>query len=493
MRALLRAIVLTLATALPINAPAAVEGAAKAPEIAIVAQDRLPLRAAARESAQQHALLWAGESLEVRGRRLDYLQVYDHRRERAGFVLASAVRVLSAEPERADELLAVVRFLRELPGSEALGVGYVAAFLRAAPAERIDAEVFDALGSMADRLLRRASFNRTPTQDANLAAQVEVLRGYGVGVLSFEHEGRIQLCYEGEAFRRVLALPATPAQQARAALALTRPQCIDPMLNPLARQAVDGWRAEVLDRVDLSELPVHEQHRLRLRMAAVWSAIAHHRSRRGEPTVDAAERALAELAAVDRHQLAEGDAQLFAEAAVWVGASRWATEPAPAARQGIDLRLAAGSEPGQTCLQLVSGVANAAPLWQRCTFSTVWPASLRLNAANTLATFAVQPLPGWRELWVLQKQDGVWRLDVLPPSSEGVDLGYIEFAGWVPDSRKLLAAREVRVDGRIARSFELIDLDLMRVEKRAEEPEHLSPFYRHQDAAWKRMTVSLRK
>jgi len=471
-------------------APPAPEAAAPAPTLAIVAEDRVALRAAPRASAQQHALLWAGDTLEVRGERLDDLQVYDHRRERAGYVRASQVRRLPATAAQAPELLAVVRFLRELPGAEALGVGYVAAYLRAAPPEAIDAEVFDALGGMVDRLLRRASVNRVRAQDEALAAQVEVIRAYGIGILSYEHEGRVQLCSDGDADRRVMALPATAAQRARAALALTRPQCMDPSLSPLARHAHDDWRADVLDRVPLAELPAHQQARIRLRQAGVWAAIAHHQSRRGESPAEAAETALAALAAVDRSQLAEGDAEAYQEAAIRVGASRWATEAAPAPRKGLDLTLKPGAEPGQICLTLLdAGKAQ----FERCSYATLWPASFRAHPAGTLATVAAQPLAGWRELWVFRKAEDGWRLDVLPPAEDIPDLGYIEFAGWLPEATKLLAAREARHDGRYTRTFELIDLDLLRVEKRAEEPEHLSPFYRWQDPAWKRMTVSLRR
>ncbi|MBX9831987.1 MAG: hypothetical protein K2X78_02960, partial [Burkholderiaceae bacterium] len=49
---------------------------------AIVVQDQAGLRAAPRDSAQQQSSLWQGEVLEVRGERLDYLQVWDHKRER---------------------------------------------------------------------------------------------------------------------------------------------------------------------------------------------------------------------------------------------------------------------------------------------------------------------------------------------------------------------------------------------------------------------------
>ena len=68
--------------------------------LAIVAQDATTLRAAPSASAATQAQLWQGELLEVRGSRLDYLQVYDHRRERAGYVRASQVRVLPRERSR---------------------------------------------------------------------------------------------------------------------------------------------------------------------------------------------------------------------------------------------------------------------------------------------------------------------------------------------------------------------------------------------------------
>ena len=71
--------------------------------IAIVTQDQSALRAAPRDSAPQQAMLWQGDSLEIRGQKGDYLQVYDHRRERAGFVRATQVRTQSLKPEAAPE------------------------------------------------------------------------------------------------------------------------------------------------------------------------------------------------------------------------------------------------------------------------------------------------------------------------------------------------------------------------------------------------------
>lgn len=125
--------------------------------LAIVTQDQAALRASPKDTAQQQAVLWQGDSLEIRGEKQDFLQVYDHRRERAGYIRASQVRKVSLAPADAPELLSVVRFLRDTPGAESLGIGYAAAYLKAAPAAAITAEPFDALGSMADRLARRAS------------------------------------------------------------------------------------------------------------------------------------------------------------------------------------------------------------------------------------------------------------------------------------------------------------------------------------------------
>ena len=270
---------------------------------AIVIQDQIPLRAAARDSAQQQAVLWQGDALEVRGQRMDYLQVYDHRRERAGYVRASQVRLLPLQADNAADLLAVVHFLRDTPGAEALGIGYAAAYLKAAPAAAIGADAFDALGTMADRLARRASSHHAKADDAVIAAHLEVAASYGVVIKSFEHDGRMQLCYDGEAFRRVMALKASDEEKARAALALTRQECIDPDLTPVNRASLDTWRADVLERAPRLNLPEHIKNRLRLRNAGVWASIAFERVRRGEPAQEAAELAIAELASVNKERL----------------------------------------------------------------------------------------------------------------------------------------------------------------------------------------------
>ena len=473
--------------------------AAAALGLAIVAQDQTPLRAAPAGNTTTQAMLAPGDLLEVRGERLDHLQVYDHQRERAGYVKATQVRPLSVQEADAPSLLAVLRFLRDAPGAEPLGIAYAAAYLKAAPAAAITAEPFDALGVMSERLARRASARNGRPGDS-VAAHLEAAGRYGVKFISYEREGALQLCSDGEAFRRVLAMRGEPEAMARAALALTRHDCVAPDLPPQRRQALDQWRADVLDRLDgtaFSRLSEPSRNRLRLRRAGVWAALAHARSRDGGDTAAAARRAIDELAAVNKTELGDEEQSEYAEAAIRTGASRFAAAAQPAQKlqnpqKALRIALRPG-EPGQTCVLLVDAAHDEQrPLWQRCTFATVWPASVRVAPDGRSVALAVQPLPAWTELWLLRASAEGWRLQVLPPAATEPALGYVEFAGWVPGNQKLLVAREARSEGRLRRSFEVLSLETLSAEKQASSPQWLTLFNKWQDPLWKSQTVSLR-
>jgi hypothetical protein len=461
--------------------------------LAIVTQDNASLRAAPSGGAAQHAQLAAGDLLEVRGERLDFLQVYDHRRERAGYVRATQVRAVSGNAAEAPQLLAVVRFLRDTPGAEALGIAYVAAYLVAAPAQAIGAEPFDALGVMAERLARRAS---APGAPKAAVAALDTVMPYGVKFTSLAaRDGAITLCYDGEAFRRVLVQAgATADEQTRAALALTRADCIDPSLPARERIAHNAWRAQALDRIDATLLPAAPaQQRLHARRAAVWASVAFDRSRLGESAQAAAQRATDELAAVDRSELADDDRAAYDDAAVRVGAVRWAALPnvAPSAR--LQITTLPGDEPGQTCVTL--GDPKHAALARRCTYGSVWTASARIAADARTAVLAVQPLDAWTELWVFRQQrNGRWTIDALPPAAASeTGVGFIEFAGFVPGQAKLLVARESRVGGQVQRRFEVLRLDgNFTAERWANTPQKLVAFSRWSDASWKQGSVILR-
>ena len=105
---------------------------------------------------------------------------------------------------------------------------------------------------------------------------------------------------------------------------------------------------------------------------------------------------------------------------------------------------------------------------------------------------AVQPLEAWRELWLFRRRGKAWSIEVLPPAPLEPGLGYAEFAGWVPGGTQMLLAREARAEGRYRRSYEVLNLDSLGVQRQSAEPSALGPFQRWQDPAWKRLSVSLR-
>ena len=319
---------------------------------------------------------------------------------------------------------------------------------------------------------------------------MEVVKHYGVVLRGYETDGRIQLCYDGDAFRRVLAMRAEPRQQARAALGLTRQECLDPAHRPGDRDLADKWRAEVLDKVVMQELPQHVKNRVHMRRVAVWSSVAFQRARKGQAAQEAAIRALHELGSVSKIDLADEDMAAYADAGVRAGSVRWAAEPVVAPAPGLFVQTRPG-QPGETCVSLLAK-AGAPPLATRCTYGIVWPASARGNAQGTALALAVQPMAAWRELWVFHKGASGWAIDVLPPAAIDPDVGYAEFAGWVPGAARMLVAREARVDGRFKRSFEVVNLQTLAVENGADKPGSLSLFHRWQDPVWKRQTLSLR-
>ena len=180
-----------------------------------------------------------------------------------------------------------------------------------------------------------------------------------------------------------------------------------------------------------------------------------------------------------------------------VGASRWAAEALPLSTptpNAAKLRIATQpGEPGQTCVLLLDAKHDAAtPLARRCTWGVVWAASSSANPNGQALALAVQPLEGWRELWVFRRGASGWAVDVLPPSTANPELGYIEFAGWVPGASKLLVARELREGTRTRRSFEVMSLNTLAVEKQAGSPTLLASFGKWQDLGWKKKTVSVR-
>jgi hypothetical protein len=462
---------------------------ALAATLAIVVQDHAALRAAPSLGAAELTRLWQGDVLEVRGEHAGYLKVYDYRRERGGYLRGDAARPVELSENAAPGLLAVLRFLRESPGFEALGISYGAAYLKAVSPRALTAEPLDAIAQMAERLADQASGSAEHLAD--FAPHLETAEQFGVRMRSFEHNGRMRVCYDGELYRRVLTLPgAQPEERARAVLGLTRPDCIDADLGPVPRASLDIERSRLLDQVKDTELNATTRSRLHARRAGVWAALAYGQDRRGEPAAAAAERARQELLALHPDDLGDDRRPEYVDAILRVSAIRW-TEAPPAGQPGSLRLIAAPGSPGQTCLALEEAHRPGAALIRSCTYGVVRMASIQIIPQAPAMVLAVQPLEGWRELWVFHQKSGSWVIDVLSPGLESPEEGYVDFAGYAPGTRRLLIAREVKDRGRFRRSFEELRLDDLALVRQASSPELLRDFGQWQDVAWRRDTLAL--
>jgi hypothetical protein len=488
--------------------------------VALVAEDPTTLRGAPDDAAPAQATLYRGDWLEVRGQVPGFLKVWDHRHERPGYVRPARVRVHRLEEASAPELRAVVRFLRDASGSESLGIGYAALYLRASSLQRGQAEwgeVLRALGTMADRLARRAGGAASiPTSaratDAILVGQLGVVESYGVRLRRFDsgpaaaaRTPRTIVCYDGDAFARVMAMTGAAAEdRAVAALALTRSGCLDPNTPVAERRAWNDARLTILGEADPSrpafaQLPPALAHPLRLRAAEALTERAHSAAANGQllPAQAATAQARRLLALVDRGELAPEDQSFYEETAVRVAAIRALGDGAPpSSRRGVEVEIVAG-RPGESCVRLWPAPRRSAvePLVQRCSFGVVFAGSVRVADSGRAVAVAVAPLPAWTEQWIFRAGDGAgaWSADVIPPAlgQPGDDIGYVEVAGFAPDGRQVLVVREFVLNGRAGRRFEQLGPD-GAVLHWSPTPQRLNAFSRWASPAWRRETLSLR-
>jgi hypothetical protein len=458
---------------------------------AIVMGDHVALRASPERRAAQQAVLWKGDWLEVRGARKGWLKVYDHRHERPGWIADRNARVIELDEAAAPSLRAIVEFLRDAPGSESLGIAYAAMYLKVAPRAGIDASILVSIGTMADHLARRASTGGTP--DGAASEQLEVAQSWGIRFASLEQADGARVCYDGDAFRQALAMtpPPSPADAATAVLALTDPACTPPTLAATERQAIDEARVALLEKVDPTRVPGPVGDALRIRRAQIDAQLAWAIARRGEAAAAAktAGAAFEAFARVDKAELADDDVDDYQTAALQVAASQWAAAPAaPHDAHAPALQITAG-DPGQTCISILPAKGAASPA--QCTHGQVWPTSYRVSA--TTASLAVEPLPGWLELWLFRRgADGGWMVDVLTPSTDGPDLGYVELAGWSPDHARALIVREARTAGSVHRSYEIINAATLAVEKQASTLAGIGRARAWATADWRSRTMALR-
>ena len=461
-----------------------------APPTGLVVADSVALRAAPRDAAPQWVSLWRGEALQLRGSRGDWLQVWDPHRERGGYVRAAQVMALpgagtgSASRAVAD-LAAQLRLVRQQPGAEALGIGLAAAIIeRAEPgwlASADGADMLDNLVSLQERLAARMHTASERPQVALAHAEVAARYGFPLQWVSVA-DGSQQPCPHPQPASLLLAHPAaSAAQQARAALSLTRTDCLDASLLPSEHLKALQQHAEQLGRIEATALVPVERNRLLLRRASVWARIAF--ARRADDGRAAATQAFAAWQQIIPAELAEDDAPALREAAIRLSPQRWALQ-APlrdAHVGGFALQLEA-REPGQTCL--VWGDKTEAEIGRRCSHGQIHLASARAAPDGRSVVVSVQVLDGWTELWRLDRQGEV---RVLPPALQTPGLGAVEWAGWArgPSGLQVLVAREAEAGGRILRRFEVYGDDWDAPVRWAGDFSVLGAFQRSADAGWR--------
>jgi hypothetical protein len=256
---------------------------------------------------------------------------------------------------------------------------------------------------------------------------------------------------------------------------------------------MDEMQAQALDQVDADNLPGWLRNRVVIRRAAIWSSLAYQRARAGDAPGSAAARALVELGRVDKTHLTEEDRAGFADAAMRVNASRWALMAPPARAEDRPGIMTIPNVSGETCVLLVDAKHDEKqPLARRCTYGLVWTSSATLNRESNALALAVQPADAWLEMWLFHKTAKGWTVRVLPPAAIRPEVGYAEFAGWVPGGSQVLVAREAQGEGRYRKNFEIVRLDTLATVRQAGDPTMLGAFQRWQDPAWKRNTVSVR-
>jgi len=497
-----RLVAFALAVALAFTCAVSMAAApAPIPAVAVVTRDMAPLRAAPAASAARSSVLWRGELLEVRGFRGDYAQVWDHHRERGGFVLREQLHPLQTAAADVPGLQALLAFVSQQPGDETLGLALAAAVMQALPAQELhgpaEAAVLDAIARQADRLGERATrgAGERSRDQTTLTAHLDIAARHGVRFLSVAAGDAVVHCYEGDAHRRLLAnRHASAEQRARAVLSLTRPDCVAEPLRPAEREALDQQRDDLLAQVPTDGLAPHWSARLQVRQAEVLSRLAFAAARRSDTLAASAAARLAmdALTSAATDDLSEADRREYREAVLRTNAVRWAAAPSAATvPPGLPLALETQAD-GQTCVWLHEEKNAQKVLAKRCTWGQVWTASAQRNRERNAIALAVQPIDGWRELWVFRQTRQGWEVLVQPPAALLPGVGFAEFAGWVPGGKSMLIAREAVAEGRTIRRFEVVSLDTLTPDRIAFAPDALGAFNRWADAGWKRMSLALR-
>ena len=213
----------------------------------------------------------------------------------------------------------------------------------------------------------------------------------------------------------------------------------------------------------------------------------------------AASESLRRLALVDRGTLAPEDFPTYESAAIPVATIRWLADPTPPTSRTVAVSITP-SRPGQTCIRLQASKLPPSPspsAAEHCTHSVASPAPFVFPPPLGPSPWPWPPSPagpssGFSAPTPPHPAAGAARSLPPGPGEPGQDIGYVEPAGFTPDGRQLLIARELRTTARLTRRFELLAPDVSTVAHWSSIPDHLIAFRRWASPAWRQTTLSLR-
>ena len=219
-----------------------------------------------------------------RRKRAVALSCNHHRRERPGHARASVVHVWRPDESSGPALAAVVTFLRDMPGMEALGISHAVLYRKLVPQEHWDPSVIYAQGVMTVRLARRtmAKVPALSAEQQSLAQDLETVTTLGIRMVPRDALDTTQgaLCDDGEALRTRLTLEGDPVEEGMAAWLLTDDRCVPESVSPARLFEYQRWRADVLSTVPSAGLPPWMIARISSRLAEAHASIAgsarHH-------------------------------------------------------------------------------------------------------------------------------------------------------------------------------------------------------------------------
>ena len=440
-----------------------------------------PCAARPGDGAPAQAILYRGDWLEVRGEVPGFLKVWDHRRERGGYVRPTSVRVHRLSEACGGGAGAVVRFLRDAAGFESLGIGYAALYMKVAPAAAAGparvgggagrpggdgraaraARLGTAPGGR-DRARRRAG--RPGRRGRELRRRLSPLRARRAhGGLLRRRRLRARAAAAG---RPASCAPAPRWPSPAAAASIPAPRSAQ-------RRAWNDARLDILAALDpalasgagcraspptaCACAPPKPWPRRPTTRPPRAGRPPRARSRAPNPCASWPSSTAARLAPEDLPRLrggrpARGGHPLAGRAAR--ASARRRPSPSRSPR-------AAPARPACACVRPDRPAPRpSSPCDRALHLGVVLPASLRLapSAARWRRWPSRRCRPGPSSGSSAPTRRPRLARDVVPPGpgEPGQDIGYVELAGFSPDGRRLLVARELRTAARLTRRFELL-------------------------------------